>query len=93
MKKDFQRISLNCIGPEVKSFRFSCARNYEKKCKLVFTLYLIVKWSKQKVYWAKSVPDRPSVQFSNVAFEAVSTPEQNFSALLLKVKGFILDRF
>ena len=28
---------------EVKGLRFSCAQNYEKKCKVVFAMYLIVK--------------------------------------------------
>ena len=38
--KDFSEV----VGREVKGFRFSCARSYEKKCKVVFVLYLIVKW-------------------------------------------------
>ena len=54
----------------------------------MFTLYWIVKRSV-----AESVPDRASVHTRNVAFEAVSVPEQKCSALLLKVERSVSDRF
>ena len=53
-----------------------------------FTLYQIEKRSV-----AESVPDRASVLTRNVAFEAVSAPEQYCSAPLLKVGPSISDRF
>ena len=56
--------------------------------KAMFTLYRIVKRSV-----AESVPDRASVHTRNAAFEAVSAPEQNCSAPLLKVERSISDRF
>ena len=40
-----------------------------------------------------SVPDRASVHTRNAAFEAVSAPEQNCSAPLLKVERSVSDRF
>ena len=55
---------------------------------MVFTLYRIVKWSV-----AERVPDMASVHITNTAFEAVSTPEQNFSNPLLKVERSVSDRF
>ena len=39
------------------------------------------------------VPDRASVHTRNVAFEAVSAPEQYCSTPLLKVERSVLDRF
>ena len=42
---------------------------------------------------AESVPDRASVHTRNVAFEAVSAPEQYCSAPLLKVERSVSDRF
>ena len=42
---------------------------------------------------AKSVPDRASVHTRCAPFEAVSVPEQNCSALLLKVECSVSDRF
>ena len=54
----------------------------------MFTLYQIVKRSV-----AASVPDRASVHTRNAVFEAVSAPEQNCSALLLKVERSVSDRF
>ena len=42
---------------------------------------------------AESVPDRASVHTRNAAFEAVSAPEQNYSAPLLKVERSISGRF
>ena len=45
----------------------------------MFTLYRVMKRSV-----AESVPDRDSVHTRNAAFEAVSAPEQNCSAPLLK---------
>ena len=54
----------------------------------MFSLYRI---GKQSV--AESVPDRASVHTRNVAFEAVSAPEQYCSAPLLKVEGSVSDRF
>ena len=59
-----------------------------KEIKAMFTLYRIVKRSV-----AESVPDRASVHTRNAAFEAVSAPEQNCSAPLLKVEGSVSDRF
>ena len=41
----------------------------------------------------ESVPDRASVDTRNAAFEAVSAPEQNFPAPLLKVERSVSDRF
>ena len=54
----------------------------------MFTLYRIVKGSV-----AESVPDRASVQTRSAAFEAVSAPEHNCSAPLLKVERSVSDRF
>ena len=54
----------------------------------MFTLYRIVKQSV-----AESVPDRTSVHTGDAAFEAVSAPEQNCSAPLLKVERSVMDRF
>ena len=54
----------------------------------MFTLYRIVKRSV-----AESVPDRASVHARNAAFGAVSAPEQNCSAPLLKVERSVSDRF
>ena len=54
----------------------------------MFTLYRIVKRSV-----AESVPDMASVYIRNTAFEAVSAPEQYYSAPLLKVERCISDRF
>ena len=54
----------------------------------MFTLYRIVKRSV-----AESVPDRASVHTRSAAFEAVSAPEQNCSAPLLKVERSVSDRF
>ena len=54
----------------------------------MFTLYRIVKRSV-----AESVPDRASVHTRNAAFEAVSAPEQNCSAPLLKAEHSVSDRF
>ena len=45
---------------------------------------------REKVYQAKRVTNIASVQIRNAAFEAVSTPEQNFSTPLLKVEHSIL---
>ena len=42
---------------------------------------------------AESVPDRASVYTMNAAFEAVSAPEQNCSAPLLKVGRSVSVRF
>ena len=42
---------------------------------------------------AESVPDRASIHTRNVAFEAVSAPEQYCSAPLLKVERSVSDRF
>ena len=53
----------------------------------MFTLYRIVKRSV-----AESVPDRASVHTRNAAFGAVSAPEQNSSAPLLKVERSVTDR-
>ena len=47
-----------------------------------------MKWS-----IAESVPDRASVHTRTAAFEAVSAPEQYYSALLLKVERSVSDRF
>ena len=58
------------------------------KTEAMFTLYRIVKRSV-----AESVPDRASVHTRNVAFEAVSAPEQYCSAPLLKVERSASDRF
>ena len=41
---------------------------------------------------AESVPDRASVHTRNTAFEAISAPEQNCSAPLLKVERSVPDR-
>ena len=49
--------------------------------KAMFTQYRIVKRSV-----TESVPDMASVHTRNAAFEAVSAPEQNCSAPLLKVE-------
>ena len=54
----------------------------------MFTLYQTVKRSV-----AESVPDRASVHTMNAAFKAVSAPEQNCSAPLLKVERSVSDRF
>ena len=54
----------------------------------MFTLYRIVKRS-----FAGSVPDRASVHTRNSAFEAISAPEQNCTAPLLKVERSLSDRF
>ena len=54
----------------------------------MFTLYRIVKRSV-----TKSVPDRASVHTRNAAFRALSVPEQNCSAPLLKVECSVSDRF
>ena len=54
----------------------------------MFTLYRKVKRSV-----AESVPDSASVHTRNAAFEAVSAPEQNCSAPLLKVERSVSDRF
>ena len=54
----------------------------------MFTLYRVVKWSV-----AESVPDRASVHTGSAAFEAVSAPEQDCSAPLLKAERSISDRF
>ena len=54
----------------------------------MFTLYRTVKRSV-----AESVPDRASVHTRNATFEAVSSPEQYYSAPLLKVERSVLDRF
>ena len=53
----------------------------------MFTLYRIVKRSV-----AESVPDRAFVHTKSAAFEAVSAPEQNCSAPLLKVERSVSDR-
>ena len=42
---------------------------------------------------AESVPDRDSVHTGNTAFEAISGPERNFSAPLLKMEQSVSDRF
>ena len=42
---------------------------------------------------AESVQDRASFHTGNAAFEAVSAPEQNCSAPLLKVERSVSDRF
>ena len=42
---------------------------------------------------AESVLDRVSVHTRNAAFEAVSAPEKDCSAPLLKVERSLLDRF
>ena len=39
------------------------------------------------------MPDRTSVHTRNIAFEAVSAPEQYCSAPLLKVERSVSDRF
>ena len=54
----------------------------------MFTLYRIVKRSV-----AESVPDRASVHTRNAVCEAVSIPEHNCSAPLLKVERSVSDRF
>ena len=54
----------------------------------MFTLYRIVKQSV-----AGSVPDRASVHTRNAVCEAVSAPEHNCSAPLLKVERSVPDRF
>ena len=54
----------------------------------MFTFYWIVKQSD-----TLSVPDRASVHTRNAAFEAVSAPEQYYSALLLTVECPVSDRF
>ena len=54
----------------------------------MFTLYRIVNRSV-----AESVPDRASVHTRNAAFEAVSAPEQYYSAPLFKVERSVSDRF
>ena len=54
----------------------------------MFTLYRIVKRSV-----AESVPNRASVHTRNAAFEALSAPEQYYSAPLLKVERSVSDRF
>ena len=54
----------------------------------MFTLYRIVKRSV-----AESVPDMASVHTKNAVCEAVSAPEQNCSAPLLKVERSVSDRF
>ena len=56
--------------------------------KALFTLYQIVKRSV-----IESVLDGASVHTRNAAFEAVSAPEQYYSAPLLKVERFVSDRF
>ena len=56
--------------------------------KAMFTLYRIVK---RRV--AESVADRASVHTRNTAFEAVSPPEQYYSATLLQVENSVSDRF
>ena len=54
----------------------------------MFTLYRTVKWSV-----AESVPDRASsVHTRNAAFEAVSAPEQYWSAPLLEVERSVSDK-
>ena len=55
---------------------------------VVFTLYSTVKRTV-----AESVLDRAFVHTRNVAFEAVSAPEQCCSAPLLKMERFLSDRF
>ena len=42
---------------------------------------------------AESVPGRASVHIGNAAFEAVSAPEQECSALLLKGQRSLSDQF
>ena len=42
---------------------------------------------------AENVPDRASVHTRSAAFEAVSAPEHNCSAPLLKVQRSVSDRF
>ena len=54
----------------------------------MFTLYRIVKRSV-----AESVPDRASVHTRNAGFEAVSAPEEYYSAPQLKEERSISDRF
>ena len=54
----------------------------------MFTLYRILKRSV-----AESVPDRASVHNGNAVFEAVSAPEQYYSAPLLKVERSVSYRF
>ena len=54
----------------------------------MFTLYGIMKRSV-----AESVLDKASVHTRKAAFEAVSSPEQNCSAPLLKVERSVSDRF
>ena len=56
--------------------------------KAMFTLYRIVKRSV-----AESVAYRASFHTRNTAFEAVSAPEQYYSAPLLKVENSVSDRF
>ena len=56
--------------------------------KAMFKLYGIVKRSV-----AESVPDRAFVHTRNAAFEAVSAPEQYYTAPLLKVERSVSDRF
>ena len=58
------------------------------KIKAMFTLYRAMKRS-----IAESVPDGTSVHTRNAAFEAVSAPEQYYSAPLLKVERSVSDRF
>ena len=53
----------------------------------IFILYRTVKSI------TESVPDRASVNTRNDAFEAVSAPEQDRSAPLLKVERSVSDRF
>ena len=55
---------------------------------MVFTLYEIMKRNVEE-----SVPDRVSVHTGNTAFEAVSAPEQNCPAPLMKVERSVSDRF
>ena len=54
----------------------------------MFTLYRIARRSIEE-----SIPERASVHIRNVAFEAVSTPEQYCSSPLLKVERSVSDRF
>ena len=54
----------------------------------MFTLYRIVKRSV-----TESVPGRASVHARNADFQAVSAPEEYYSAPLLKVERSVSDRF
>ena len=75
----------NLVNISLNNNKYAKETNF---LKVVFTLYGIVKRSV-----LESVLDKASIYTRNAAFKAVSAPEQNCSAPLLKMECSVSDRF